>query len=106
MIEITGDNFREEVVESIAPVLVDFWAPWCVPCKMMTPVLEELSEEYDTQIKFCKVNIDDVPMSDIPEDFSVSAVPTLTLVKGGEIVNKLVGIKTKPVIEALLSEAL
>ncbi len=106
MIEITSDNFREEVVGSDMPVLLDFWAPWCAPCKMMTPTLEEMSEKYGDQIKFCKVNIDDVPMSSIPEDFAVQAVPTLTLVQNGKIVNKEVGAKTKNAIEALLSEAL
>ena len=106
MIEVTGENFRDEVESSDVPVLLDFWAPWCGPCKMMTPALEEMSEEYDGQIKFCKVNIDEVPMSDIPEAYAVQAVPTLTLVKEGEILNKEVGIKTKDAIKTLLGEAL
>lgn len=106
MIELTSANFREEVVSSDVPVLLDFWAPWCAPCKMMTPVLEEMSEQYGEQIKFCKVNIDEVPMSDIPEEFRVQAVPTLILVTGGEVANKEVGLKTRDAIEALVSEAL
>lgn len=106
MLELTSENFREEVVDSKVPVLVDFWAPWCGPCRMMTPILEEMSEAYGEKIKFCKVNIDEVPMSDIPEEFTVQAVPTLTLVKDGQILNKEVGAKTKSAIEALVGGAL
>jgi thioredoxin 1 len=106
MIEVTSDNFREEVVSSDVPVLLDYWAPWCAPCKMMTPVLEEMSEQYGEQIKFCKVNIDEVPMSDIPEEFRVQAVPTLILVTDGKVANKEVGLKTKDAIKALVGEAL
>lgn len=104
MKELTGENFREEVINSDVPVLLDFWAPWCGPCKMMTPTLEEISEEYGEQIKFCKINVEEVPMSDIPDEFSVQAVPTLTLVNAGHIINKEVGAKTREAIEALISE--
>lgn len=106
MKEVTGDNFREEVMDSEVPVLVDFWAPWCGPCKMITSILEEISEKYGEQVKFCKVNVDDVSMSDIPKDFSVSAVPTLIMVKNGTILNKEVGLKTKEAIDLLIEEAL
>ena len=106
MIEVTSDNFSEEVISSETPVLLDFWAPWCGPCKMMMPVIEEMAEKYAGQIKFCKINIDEVPMSDIPEDFAVQAVPTLTLVKGGTVAGKEVGLKTKDAIASLLNEAL
>lgn len=106
MKELTGDNFREEIVESDVPVLVDFWAPWCVPCKMMTMILEEISAEYDGQMKFCKVNIDEVPMSSIPDDFSIQSIPALALVKDGEIISKSVGAKSKDAIEAFIGEAL
>ena len=106
MIELTSENFREEVIESDMPVLLDFWAPWCSPCKTMMLVIEEMLEQYGEQIKFCKVNIDEIPMSDIPNEFRVQAVPTLILVKKGAIINKEVGLKTKDAIKALISEAL
>ena len=104
MLDVTSENFAEEVVSSDKPVLLDFWAPWCGPCKMMTPVLDEISEEYSGQIKFCKVNIEEVQMSDIPDDFSISAIPTLMIVKDGEVVGKEVGLKSKEAIQSMIEE--
>ena len=104
MIELTSDNFAEEVVGSKQPVLLDFWAPWCGPCKMMTPVLEEMSEEYSDTIKFCKVNIEDVPTDDMPDGFSISAIPTLMTVKNGAVVAKEVGLRSKEAIQSMIEE--
>jgi len=104
MIELTSDNFQEEVVGSEIPVLVDFWAPWCGPCKMMTPVIEELNEEHSDKIKICKINIDEV--QDYPEEFAVNAIPALILVKDGVIVKKEIGLRTKKAIVAIIEEVL
>ena len=104
MIELTSDNFVEEVVNSDQPVLLDFWAPWCGPCTMMTPVLEEISEECSGKVKFCKVNIEVFPSDDMPAGFSVSAIPTLMTVKNGAVVAKEVGLKSKEAIQSMIEE--
>ena len=108
MIEVTKENFEEEVLNSEVPVVLDFWAPWCGPCKMMTPILEEMSVQfqYAEQIKFCKLNIEEVPVSELPNDFAVAAIPTLVIVKDGEVCSKEVGLKTKNAIIAMVEEVL
>lgn len=104
MVEVTSDNFAEVVINSDQPVLLDFWAPWCGPCKMMTPVLEEMSEQYSDKIKFCKVNIEDVPADTMPDGFFVSAIPTLITVKDGIVIAKEVGLKSKEDIQSMIEE--
>ncbi|MAG13066.1 MAG: thioredoxin [Spirochaetales bacterium] len=99
-ITVTNDNFEEEVLKSDVPVLTDFWADWCVPCKMIAPVLEEISEEYKGKLKIGKVNVDDE--GDLAMKFSVVSIPTLLLFKGGEVVNKQVGAGSKVMIEGML----
>ena len=99
---ITSDNFEEEVVKSTVPVLADFWADWCVPCKMVAPVLEEISEEYKGKLKIGKVNVDD--QGDLAMKFSVVSIPTLLLFKGGEVVNKQVGAGSKDMIEGIFKD--
>ena len=99
VITLTAENFEEEVLKSEQPVLVDFWAVWCGPCKMLSPVVDQIAEE--TQgVKFGKLNIDDE--MDIAEKYGIMSIPTLMLFKNGEPVNQLVGVQPKSVIEKLL----
>ena len=106
MVELTSKNFIEEISSNEQPVLLDFWAPWCGPCKMMTPILEEIAEQYIDKVKFCKVNVADVISSDMPEEFSISAIPTLITMKNGKIVEQSVGLKSRADIESLIEGVL
>ena len=101
-VEITNDNFDTEVLNSNIPVLVDFWAEWCGPCKMIDPIVEELAESYDGKLKVATVNVDDV--GDIAARYGIVSIPTLLVFKGGEIVNKQVGAVPRPAIENLFKE--
>ena len=90
---MTENNFSEEVLKSDKPVLVDFWAPWCGPCKMLTPVIEELTAEYDGKVKICKLNTDE-NMS-LSAKFQITSIPCLILFKDGNPVQKIVGLDLK-----------
>ena len=92
-IELTDAAFDEIVHNSDVPVLVDFWAPWCGPCKMMAPILEELSSEYADKAKICKLNTDDARDSAV--EFGINAIPTIILFKDGQIQKKWVGLTSK-----------
>ena len=91
-VDITKDNFQQEVVESEKPVLLDFWAPWCGPCRMIAPTLEEIAEE-NPEIKVCKINVDEEP--ELAKQFKVISIPTLFVIKNGEVVNKSLGVRSK-----------
>ena len=99
-IVLNTENFNEEVLHSEKTVLVDFWATWCGPCKMIAPVIEDLADEYEAELKVGKVNVDEEP--GLAAQFHVSAIPTLMIVKNGEIVRTTVGYHTKEQILALL----
>jgi thioredoxin 1 len=93
IINLTQDNFAKEVLESATPVLVDFWAEWCGPCKMIAPVLDELADEYDGKVRIGKVNIDNE--QGLAQEYGVRAIPTLLLFQKGQVAEQIVGLKSK-----------
>ncbi len=96
VLEITDKNFESEVIKSDLPVLVDFWAEWCGPCKAIGPVVDQISTELDGKLKVCKVNVDDA--QDLAKKFNVMSIPTLLVFKGGEQVEQIVGAMSKDVL--------
>jgi len=96
---ITDDNFQQEVLEAEGKVLVDFWAPWCGPCRMMGPVIDEIAAEHEASLKVGKLNVDENP--DTAAKYQVMSIPTLILFENGKVVNKMVGFRPK---EDLLAE--
>ncbi|HUY88507.1 MAG TPA: thioredoxin [Pirellulales bacterium] len=101
--EFTDANFQSEVLESAEPVLVDFWAPWCGPCRMIAPMIEELAGEYAGSVKIGKLNIDDSPNA--AGSFGVSSIPTLMIFKGGDVVDRFVGVQPKNRLQKALDAA-
>lgn len=103
-LEITDANFEEVVLKSDKPVLLDFWAEWCGPCRMVGPVVEELSKEYDGKAVVGKINVDLNP--NVPSQFGIRNIPTLLFFKNGQIVDRQVGAVPKPALEAKLKAQL
>jgi len=103
-IEVNDSNFKSEVTDSEMPVLVDFWAPWCGPCKMIAPVLEELAKEYDGRVKIVKLNVDDSP--DTASKFGIRSIPTLLLFKDGKVFEQTVGAQSKENLKQLVDKSL
>ena len=99
-INLTTEQFEQEVLQSDVPVLVDFWAPWCGPCRMVAPLVEEIAEEYDGKVKVCKVDVDEEEALAIR--FGISSIPTLLVFKNGQLADTSVGFVTKEQIEAML----
>ncbi len=104
IITATTQNFPAEIIGSEQPVLVDFWAEWCGPCKMLGPVLDELATEYAGKAKVAKVNIDDY--QDLARQFGIRSIPTLLIFKGGQVVEQSVGLKSKKDLKASLDRAI
>jgi thioredoxin 1 len=104
IVHVTDASFEEEVLGAEVPVLVDFWAEWCGPCKMIAPVLSELADEYAGKVKVCKVDVDANP--DIPPKFGIRGIPTLILFKGGNAEATKVGALSKAQLSEFISEAI
>ena len=100
IVYVSDDSFDEEVLQSDLPVLVDFWADWCGPCKMIAPILDEISDEYDGRLKVTKLNIDDNPNT--PPKFGIRGIPTLMMYKGGEVEATKVGAVSKSQLTAFI----
>ncbi len=103
-LEVNDTNFEEIVLKSDKPVLVDFWAEWCGPCRMIAPIVEELSKEYDGKAVVAKVDVDSSPQTAVK--FGIRNIPTILFIKGGEVVDKHVGAAQKAAIEAKLEALL
>ena len=98
IVALTQDSFAQQVLQSPVPVLVDFWAEWCGPCKMISPILDELAEEYSGRVRVGKVNIDD--QQGLAAQYGVNAIPTLLLFKQGQVTEQLVGARSKRELKA------
>lgn len=101
--EVSDSDFQREVLQSTKPVLVDFWAPWCGPCKSLAPTLTQLADENAGKIKFCKVDVDDNPNN--AAQFGVRSIPTLILFQNGKAIGQMMGNVSKKTIEELLEKA-
>ena len=104
VVELTDANFDEVVHTAGMPVLVDFWAPWCGPCRMMGPIIEEFANDYSGKAKICKLNTDDA--RDSAMEFGISAIPTIILFKDGQVHKKWVGLTSKKDLAAAIDELL
>ena len=99
-ITLTKENYEEEVVRASLPVLIDFWAAWCGPCRMLAPIVEELAEEYEGKVKVCKVNVDE--QRELASMFRILSIPTLVLIKDGKLRETAVGYRPKEQLVAML----
>ncbi len=104
IITLTEQNFKKEVLDSLSPVLVDFWAEWCGPCKMMAPLFDELAGEYDGRVKFGKVDTDQSQM--LAAEYGIRGIPTFLLFHGGQVADQIVGARSKRDFKAMLDEVL
>ena len=104
ILQVTDENFEQEILKSNIPAMVDFWAEWCGPCKMVGPVVEELAKEYEGKVKIGKMNVDENRQT--PAKFGIRAIPTLILFKDGQVAQTIVGAQPKSAIEEELKKLL
>jgi len=97
MIHLNNSNFKKEVLESEIPVIIDFYADWCMPCRMQAPVFEELSKQYEGKLKFCKLNTDE--NQELSMAFNIQGIPALSIVKGNEEIGRIVGFHPEPLLK-------
>ena len=102
ILEIDDNSFDAEVLQSEKPVLVDFWAPWCGPCRAIAPLVEELAADHGDNIKFTKCNVDDNPIT--PGKYGIKSIPTLIFFKGGNVVDKVIGMVPKSKLEEVITQ--
>ncbi len=104
VIDISDQNFEEEVLKSTLPVMVDLWAPWCGPCRMVAPVVESLAEKYDKRFKFCRLNVDENPQT--ASKYGIMSIPTLMFFKDGKLMETVVGAVPERVLQPKIEELL
>ena len=104
IIELSDAEFETEVINSDKPVLIDFWAPWCGPCRMVSPLVEEIADEFSGRVKVAKLNVDDNPQTTMK--FGIRSIPTIMLFKDGEVLDQIIGAVPKSELENLVNKAL
>lgn len=100
VLHLTKDSFAQEVLNTSLPVLIDFWAPWCGPCRMVSPMIDQIAQELKDSVKVCKINIDEE--SELASAFGVMSIPTLLVIQEGKVVDQSVGLKAKEQIKQML----
>ena len=104
IVHANGETFEEVVVKSEIPALVDFWAPWCAPCHMVAPIIEELSRDYTGRVKFVKVNVDEA--QNVAMSLGIMSIPTIAIFNQGQVSNQLIGVQTKAVLEKMIQDSI